>query len=253
MSLKIRDLCIVCTKIVKNCHKDIRCKTCEGFVHKKCTKLKPKYLKSVETKDWVCQNCNIQRDSESDIENDTNNLNESPEFNITNVDFQKYDNMIFNPLKFDFNSNKTYNDVTSDDITHKCSYLTPEQFRSDPKVSSGKLNLLNVNIRILSKIFDSLKEYLISLDCEFALIGVSETHFKDKPNEIDNIPGFNVEYINRNGREKGGVCLYISDNIKYKLRTDLCEANSNYESCFIEVECKTKNIVAGVVSFSYIN
>ena len=245
MSLKIRDLCIVCTKIVKNCHKDIRCKTCEGFVHKKCTKLKPK--------DWVCQNCNSQRDSESDIENDTNNLNESPEFNITNVDFQKYDNMIFNPLKFDFNSNKTYNDVTSDDITHKCSYLTPEQFRLDLKVSSGKLNLLNVNIRSLSKIFDSLKECLKSLDCEFALIGVSETHFKDKPNEINGIPGFNVEYINRNGREKGGVCLYISDKIKYKLRTDLCEAYSNYESCFIEVECKTKNIVAGVVSFSYIN
>ena len=85
-------------KIVKNCHKDIRCKTCKGFVHKKCTNLKPKYLKSEEAKDWVCQTCNIQMDSECDIENDTNNLNESPEFNITNVDFQKYDNMIFNPL-----------------------------------------------------------------------------------------------------------------------------------------------------------
>ena len=105
----------------------------------------------------MCQNCNIQRDSESDIENDNYNLNESPDFNITNVDFQKYDNMIFNPLKFDFNSNKTYNDVTSDDITHKCSYLTPEQFRLDPKASSGKLNLLNVNIRSLSKILTRSK------------------------------------------------------------------------------------------------
>ena len=47
------------------------------------------------------------------------------------------------------------------------------------------------------------------------------------------------------------MCLYISDKIKYKLRTDLCEANSNYESCFIEVECKTKNIVAGVVYRSH--
>ena len=72
---------------------------------KNVQKLKTKCLKSVETKDWVCQNCNIQRDSESDIENDNYNLNKSSDFNITNVDFQKYDNMIFNPLKFDFNSN----------------------------------------------------------------------------------------------------------------------------------------------------
>ena len=191
--------------------------------------MKPKYLKSIATKDWVCQNCNIQRNSESDIKNDTNNLSESPEFNITNVDFQQYNNMIFNLLKYDFNPHKTYNDVTSDDIAHKCSYLTPEQFCLDPKASSGKFNLLNVNIRSLSKNFDSLKECLKSLDCEFAVIGVSETHVKDKPNEIYNIPGFNVEYTNRIGREKGGVCLYISDKIKYKLKTDLCEANSNYE------------------------
>ena len=98
-------------KIVKNCHKDIRCKTCKGFVHKKCTNLKPKYIKSEEAKDWVCQIYNIQMDSECNVENDTNNLN--------------------------------------------------------------------------------------------------ETHLKDKPNTLYNIPGFNVEYTNRIDREKGGVCLYI--------------------------------------------
>ena len=73
------------------------------------------------------------------------------------------------------------------------------------KLPEITLNLLNVNIRSLSKNFDSLKECLKSLDCEFALIGVSESHLKDKPNEVYNIPGFNVEYTNRNGREKGRV------------------------------------------------
>ena len=48
-------------------------------------KIETKYLKSVETKDWVCQNCNIQRDSESDIENDNYDLNKSPDFTITSV------------------------------------------------------------------------------------------------------------------------------------------------------------------------
>ena len=47
---------------------------------------------------------------------------------------------------------------------------------------------------------------------------------------------------------KGGVCMYISDKVKYKLRKDLCHANSNYESCFIEIESKSdKNVVVGVV------
>ena len=43
------------------------------------------------------------------------------------------------------------------------------------------------------------------------------------------------------------MCLYISDKMKYKLRKDLFEANSNYESCFIEIEnVNKKNIIVGV-------
>ena len=86
------------------------------------------------------------------LKNDVNNLNESSEFSATNVDFQKYDDMIFNPLRFDNNSmNKIYTDVTRNDNIHNCSYLTPEQFRLDPNASRGKINFMNVNIRSLSK------------------------------------------------------------------------------------------------------
>ena len=36
--------------------------------------------------------------------------------------------------------------------------------------------------------------------------------------------------------------MFVSEELKYKLRTDLCQANSNYESCFIEhVEIENKN------------
>ena len=57
-----------------------------------------------------------------------------------------------------------------------------------------------------------------------------------------------IEYTTRIGREKGGVCMLVSDKMKYKLRKDLSHANVNYESCFIEIECKnSKNVVVGVV------
>ena len=48
-------------------------------------------------------------------------------------------------------------------------------------------------------------------------------------------------------RKGGGVCMFISEELKYKLRTDLCQANSNYESCFIEIENKNKNVIVRVV------
>ena len=34
------DLCVVCSKLIKKCHKDLACKLCKKYVHKKCTNLK---------------------------------------------------------------------------------------------------------------------------------------------------------------------------------------------------------------------
>ena len=58
---------------------------------------KPKHLKSVNKNDWVCEKCSQDAhiDSNCDAENDVNDLNESSEFKVTDVDFQKYDGMVF--------------------------------------------------------------------------------------------------------------------------------------------------------------
>ena len=154
--------------------------------------------------------------------------------------------MLFNPLRFEHNTtSKAYNDVTCADNIHKCSYLTPEQFRADHNDISGKNNLLNVNIRSLSKNLDSLRECIKSLDCKFDVIGISETHLfdvigisethlKDKSNDPLRIDGFNIEYTNRTGREKGGVCMYIWPQImnssinKVELLHDSSSQKSQY-------------------------
>jgi exonuclease III len=119
----------------------------------------------------------------------------------------------------------------------KCSYITPDQFfNKDAFAKNGKFTILNINIRSLSKTFDKLKECIKTLNHSFTIIGLSETHLKEKPHDYYNLPGYKMEYTNRIGREKGGVCMYISDHVNYKVRKDLCHANSNYESCFIEIE-----------------
>ena len=47
---------------------------------------------------------------------------------------------------------------------------------------------------------------------------------------------------------KRAVFICISQNVKYQLRNDLCEATLNYESCFIEIDQEEgKNIIFGVL------
>ena len=90
----------------------------------------------------------------------------------------------------------------------------------------------------MSKNVDELKACMKVVNAEFNVIGLCETHLKDKPNDYLNLPGYNIECANRISREKGGVCMLVSDT----------NANVNYESCFIEIECKNlKNVVVGVV------
>ena len=45
--------------------------------------------------------------------------------------------------------------------------------------------------------------------------------------------------------------MFISDQVKYKLRTDLSQTNSSFESCFIEIENGNKNVVVVVVYRSH--
>ena len=46
--------------------------------------------------------------------------------------------------------------------------------------------------------------------------------------------------------------MYVSDNVKYKTRPDLCIANEYFESCFIEIEKNNqKNSIAGVIYRSH--
>ena len=54
--------------------------------------------------------------------------------------------------------------------------------------------------------------------------------------------------MNRVGREKGGFGLFVSNDVKYKVRQDLCIANSHFETCFVEIENKNiKNTLIGVI------
>ena len=247
MSLS-NDVCVMCNKAIKNCHKIIFCKHCKQYVHKKCTNLKQRELKKLNPGDWECTNCCIDDNEKNATENyirDLNDLNKN--LNIVDVDFSKYDNMAFNPLRYESMTKES--DLDNDNqINVECTYVTNDQLSKMLTDHGDVFSLLNVNTRSLNKNFEKLISCLKSLNHKFTVIGLSETHLRDKPHEYYDLPGYSLEYVNRVGRKWGGVCMYISNDVKYKIRQDLCEANSNFESCFIEIEnINERNSLIGVV------
>ena len=93
-----------------------------------------------------------------------------------------------------------------------------------------------------------MKLCLKTIDNKFTAIGLSETHLKDKPLNYYQSPN-NFGYVNRVDREKGGVGIFIANNVKkYKLPIGLCKTNPHFKSCFIEIEkSNVKNVLLGVI------
>ena len=98
-----KDLCVYCSKTIRTSHKQISCKTCKLFVHKKCTKLKKQELKKLNVKEWICSNCNTDTHITLETQhNDIEKLNANVNVSDTDLcDFKKYDKMLFNPLRYE--------------------------------------------------------------------------------------------------------------------------------------------------------
>ena len=255
MSVSRKNVCVVCSNIIKECHKDISCELCKLYVHKKCTNLKPKELKRLNK--WKCDKCSegVNNSDDTEIECESHEvISLNANVNVADINFDKYDRMLFNPLRFENMSKESEanneNILKSADI--ECTYVTTEQLSQNICNQQADLTLFNLNIRSLNKNFDKLTQCLKSINHKFTVIGLTETQLKNKPHDYFQLPNYNLEYMNRVGRNSGGVCLYIRNDIKYKLRPDLCRANSNFESCFIEIENdKNRNIIVGVIYRSH--
>ena len=93
-----------------------------------------------------------------------------------------------------------------------------------------------------------LTDYLSCLNIKFSVIGISETWLNDSAHSVD-INGFKFLHKYRQNRTGGGVGLYISNDLEFKLREDLSLHNvDTVESLFIElIRPREKNIIVGIV------
>ena len=87
------------------------------------------------------------------------------------------------------------------------------------------------------------------MNIKFSLIGVSETWLNDYSHSVD-IDGFNFIHKHRPNRTCGGVGLYISDNLDFKIPADLSFDDIDVaESLFIEISRPHGKNIIGVVNY----
>ena len=114
---------------------------------------------------------------------------------------------------------------------------------------NSSLSLLHLNIRSINQNISKLTDFLSTLEFNFSIIGISETWLdgNKQPNEYINMEGYNFIQESRLNRTGGGVGLFISNDIVYKLRPDLIIFDSQImESIFVEIiRPKQSNIIVG--------
>ena len=181
---------------------------------------------------------------------------------VNNINFEQINTSDI----FDFNSVYRNNDFNEDNdmtghpqsfIDNICSYMAPCDVSShvtDRKESlQNDLSFFSLNVRGLTAHWDQLNHLLCeiggSTNFEFDLIGLSEI-FTVPDNVSLKLQGYHpLEIKTRPDGGKGGVGLYIKENLQYLPRDDLTVFIPHViETYFVEIYMKSnKNIIVGIV------
>lgn len=100
-------------------------------------------------------------------------------------------------------------------------------------------SIAHLNTQSMVSTFDEFKLFVNRYD--FDVITLTETWLKNNPFLVEyvKIEGYTMYYHNQDNKRGGGVCLYIKDNIKHKLRKDIVNINPNI--CGLKLTGKNKH------------
>ena len=143
--------------------------------------------------------------------------------------------------------------IVDDDLLlfdKECSYLEPSQVKKMNGLTSG-LRILHANIHSIPNKIDEFKKLLNTLKCNDMTIDIillCETFINDKNKNQCFIENYQIIEEHRSTKKQGGVAIYINNKLKYKERPDLkIFKEGQFEACFVEIECKGKNLVVGEI------
>ena len=124
---------------------------------------------------------------------------------------------------------------------HSCQYVLPNQLEP-----FNGITIFSFNIRSMVSNFDSFSSELLYSNKLFDVMGFCETHLTDSTDRPYTIDGFN-QFTRNNVSNKGGVCIYIRNNIVCRERNDLSTTKEHLEAVFIECLLMKKSMIIGMI------
>ena len=88
---------------------------------------------------------------------------------------------------------------------------------------------------------------MANLNANFDIIGISETWLSDLNRNIYQLDGYNHESLVRLDRTHGGVSMFISSLIPYRVLNEICIVVKYIECLFIEIELNGFKIYIGII------
>ena len=92
-----------------------------------------------------------------------------------------------------------------------------------------------------------LEQYMANLNTNFDIIGISETWLSDLNQNIYQLDGYNHESLVRPDRTHGGVSMFISSLIPYRVLNEISIVVKDIECLFIEIELNGFKIYNGII------
>ena len=159
-------------------------------------------------------------------------------------------NVHLNNLYVDDNTNNSLRSSVND-----CNYYDIDNIKSlmneDQHIENKTYKTLHVNIQSLSARFESQKcilahmqESNLDLDC----ILLCETFLHENNSHLFHLPGYHFICKNRKDKTRGGVGMYIKENIQFNISEDLSVfIEGEFESIFIDTINESFTTIVGEI------
>ena len=132
-----------------------------------------------------------------------------------------------------------------DEIDSK--YYTEDQLiQFSSTLDTKTFSIFLLSIRSLNKNIENLHNLVSVFKGHFKIIVLTETWCRDTATKdsIYQIPNYTVIHKIRKETPGGGLCMFIRNDLNFKLRNDLDKFDSDIETLSIEIEIRnSKNIV----------
>ena len=141
-------------------------------------------------------------------------------------------------------------DINLKPLSSECNYIEPDDVKNQ-HINSSDLVTLHLNIHSIPDKLDQLKDLLYTLDqnkVHVDVVMICETFITDANKSKCSIPGYDIVEDHRKNMSRGGVALYVNKKLKFVERKDISVFDEGkFESCFIEIISKSRNIIVGEV------